>query len=254
MISQLRSLLFLAGYSFRRQLRSRKVVLSFVLLAMIAVVVFLVGMRRPWNAKDFGESVALGLFGLFYLPVVTLMFGTGALGDDREEKSLVYLLTRPLPRWGIFAGKLLGVLPLVLLFTAGGLYLLHATAGRHAEPDLAGSLDLYLPAVVFGALAYVSFFHFLGAAFRHSTLIAIAYVFFVEVFLGHVPGIMKRISISFYTSSMVYGSAVDAGVKPAPVFLPTQAETARMVLIGIALGFLVIGAWVFSRREYQDTV
>jgi ABC-2 type transport system permease protein len=252
-IASLRSLLFLSGYSLRRQLRSKKVFLSLLILAMIASVVFLAGLKQPWSARTFGEWVVLRLFGLFFLPVVTLMFGTGALGDDRDEKSLVYLITRPIPRWGIFAGKLAGVLPQVLLLTAGGLYLLHLAAGLHAEPDLAGSLGMYLLPIVLGALAYVSFFHFLGAAFRHSTLIAIAYVFFVEVFLGRVPGIMKRVSISFYTWSMVYDNAADAGVNPSPVFVPLRGELAMEVLIGIAVGFLLVGAWVFSRREYHDT-
>lgn len=118
MMPTLRAFTFLVAYSFRRQIKSKKTILSLVLLGMIAAVVYLAGLRVPWDAKSFGEWVVLRLHTLFYLPVVTLMFGTGALGDDRDEKSLVYLLTRPIPRSLLFAGKLLGVLPQVLLLGA----------------------------------------------------------------------------------------------------------------------------------------
>ncbi len=254
MIPHLRSFLFLVAYSFRRQVRSRKMLLALVILAMIATVVFIAGAREPWTARSFGEWVVLRMFGLFFLPVVTLMFGTGALGDDRDEKSLVYLVTRPLARWSLFLGKLLGVLPQVIGFTAGGLWLLCAVARSRGVQDLDGAFGMYLPAMLCGALAYLACFHFLAAAFRHSTLIAVAYVFFVEVFLGRVPGIMKRVSISFYTWSMVYDHAAPAGLKPVPIFLPLEGETARTVLLAVACGFVIVGAWVFSRREYHDAV
>ncbi|MBI4602327.1 MAG: ABC transporter permease [Planctomycetes bacterium] len=248
----LRSLLFLVAYSFRRQLRSRKMLLAAILLALIAVVVVRFGVRATWSARRFGDLVVLKLLGLFFVPVVALMFGTGAIGDDRDERSLVYLVTRPMARSGIFAGKLLAVLPHVLVLNGGGLVLLWLLATVWGRPELEGALAHYLAPVLLSSLAYVAFFHCLAALFRHATLISIAYVFFVEVFLGSVPGILKRVSISFYTASMVYGSG--APLSPPPVFLPIDASTARWVLAGLAVGFLALGAAAFSRREQHDPV
>jgi hypothetical protein len=283
MISLFRSLAFLVVYSFKRQLRSKKMLLAGVLLGLLAVVVFAVGLKRSWTPRAFCEEVVLRMVGIFFLPVVTLIFGTGALGDDRDEKSLIYLLVRPLPRSGVFLGKLAAVVPLALFFTLGGLWFLYFVAqvsgeplgslgvveregpgvvGRgspevvgRGSPEVTGGWEgpgMYLPALLLGSLAYLALFHFLAAAFRHSTLLAIAYVFFVEVFLGRVPGIMKRVSISFYTSCMVYDAALPLGVGPSSpkTFLPVDGAAARSVLLLIACGFTLLGALYFARREY----
>jgi ABC-2 type transport system permease protein len=249
-----RAWLFLVGYSLRRQWRSRKVLLSALLLGFIAVVVLAAGQHQRWSMESFGQWVVLRLLGVFYLPLVTLMFGTGAIGDDREERTLVYALTRPLARSGLYAGKLLAAAPPALLFIAGGLWILCQLAHQTGLPDPAEAFGTYAPALLFGALAYLAFFHLLGAAFRHSTLIAIAYVFFIEVFVGRVPGILKRVTINFYIWSMLFEAGAPHGLEPHPrqIFLPLAAETARWALAGAAAGFLLLGAWLFAKREYHD--
>ncbi len=45
-------------------------------------------------------SVGFGLV----LPVVALVFGGAALGELREDKTLVYLWLRPMDRWPIVVG------------------------------------------------------------------------------------------------------------------------------------------------------
>ena len=253
-MTYLRAFFHLAAYAFRRQLRSRKVLLGIILLAMLAAVVLLISIKTSWNARMFGEFVVLRMLGLFFLPVITLMFGTAALGDERDEKSLVYVLTRPLPRWAIYVGKFLGVLPIVLVFTLGSLYFLHALAAWNGRPDLRDSIGAYVPAVFYGSLASVAFFHLLTVFFRHSTLIAIAYVFFIEVFIGEVPGILKRISLRFYTSSMIYDSAKPFGLTPPrrEIFLPLDGDTARWCLAGATVVLLLLGCWAFARRDQHQ--
>jgi len=228
--------------------------LSLLGLLLLGVVVFLLGAVERWTARSFGELVVLRMMGLFYLPIVALVFGAGALGEEREDKTLSYLLTRPVPRWGIFVGKYAAALPVTLVLNAGGLWLLQKVALLGGQPDLHGAFELYAPAVLLGTLAYLGLFHFLGAAFRHSTLISIAYVFFVEVFLGRVPGVLKRVSICFYTWSMVYEVGQPLGVQAPPrvVFLPVGGDVARLVLLLIAATFVILGAVYFSRREYTE--
>src|SRR5688572_23079210 len=101
-MTYLRAFFHLVAYSLRRQLRSRKVLLGIVLLGMLSAVVVLIGIRTTWSARMFGEVVVLHMMALFFVPVITLMFGTAAIGDERDEKSLVYVLTRPLPRWAVY--------------------------------------------------------------------------------------------------------------------------------------------------------
>lgn len=251
-MSAIRAFCFLVAYTLRRQLRSRKVVIGGVLLGLIAAVVVWTGLERTWSLASFSEIVVLRLLGLFYMPIVALMLGTAAVGDDRDERSLVYLLTRPISRGSLYVGKLLGVLPLVLLLNVGGFAALYAAASVHGRPDLEGALLALSQPILLGSFAYAAFFHLLAATFRHATVIAIAYVFFVEAFLGNVPGILKRVAISFYTSSMIYDG--NPAIDRPRLLLPMERETAGWVLAGLAIGFTLLGAWVFGRREHREVV
>jgi ABC-2 type transport system permease protein len=257
--STVRSLGYLAALTFRRQLFSRKTLVAVGFLGFLSGLVVLVGIFDPWRPHTFGHHMVLQLLGGFFLPVAGLAYGTGALGDDRDEKSLVHLLVRAMPRSGIYLAKLLGVAPLALLLSLGGLWALSSLselewlrkyAGR------AGSFESFWPAFFWATLAYLSLFHLFGAAFRHSTVISIAYVFFVEAFIGVMPGILKRISIQFYFHCLVYQAGEPLSVRltrdEAKHYLPIEGDTARWVLIGLSAALLLAGAAIFARREYPD--
>lgn len=254
MIGTLRALLVLGTCTLRRQLRSKKTLVCLLLLGLLVFDVLGVGLLRNWTPRSFGRWVVLGLLGLFFVPVVSLLYGTGALGDHREEGSLVYLLTRPLPRSGIYLVNLAAVAPLVLVFTLGGLWLLLALAAFGGEPGLLDAWEVFSPAILCSSLAYLALFHFLGVLFRHSTLIALAYVFLVEVFVGRLPGILKRVSVSFYSWSMVYDAGGDIGLRPRShvSFVPIDGETARRVLLGMTVALVCLGAIHFARREFSE--
>ena len=66
-------------------------------------------------------------------------------------------------------------------------------------------------------IAYVSLFHFFAVTFRHSTIIALIYSLFMELLLGNMPGIVKRVAINYYGRSMMYAAGVHKGLeRPDP--------------------------------------
>jgi hypothetical protein len=150
--------------------------------------------------------------------------------------------------------NLAAVLPLVLVFTLGGTWLLLALSAFGGEPGLLDAWEVFFPAILCSSLAYLALFHFLGVLFRHSTLIALAYVFLIEVFVGRIPGILKRISISFYSWSMVYDAGGDLGIRPRSrvSFVPTDGDVAQQVLLGLTVVLVCLGAIHFARRELSE--
>ena len=50
--------------------------------------------------------VGLGL--AVVLPVIALIVGTGVLGAEIDDGTIVHILTKPLPRWQIVLPKLRG--------------------------------------------------------------------------------------------------------------------------------------------------
>ncbi len=192
------------------------------------------------------------LFLSFLLPLFNLSFATEALGGERESNSLIWLLSRPLPRPAIYLAKFVALLPWSLGLSLGGFGLLCLAGGKHGWL----AFRLYWPAVLAATLAFSSLFYLMGAWFRRPAVAAIVYSFFLEVILGNMPGYMKRISIGFYTRCMMFDAASAYGIQPErpDIFLPVEGTTALVVLLSLTIALLGIGTVIFSRSQYQEIV
>lgn len=198
----------------------------------------------------FSTWVIFTVFLGFLLPIWSLSFATEALGGERETRSLIWLLTRPLPRWSIYLAKFVAILPWSLGLNLGGFALLCLLGG----PPGRLALRLYWPAVLAGTLAFCSLFHLMSAMFRRAAVLALVYSFFLEWIVGSMPGFMKRVSISFYTRCLMFDAAEPYGLQPdrPSIYLPVNGAVAWTVLLSLTVAFLLVGMVVFSRSEYQD--
>jgi hypothetical protein len=118
-------------------------------------------------------------------------------------------------------------------------------------------LPPFLAAGLLGAAAYASLFLLLGTIFRHGTVIALAYWFFLEVLFGNMPGIIKRVSVAFYVRCMIYDAGSELQLGPAgriarEMFLPVPGSNATIALVTSIAALLIVGLSTFSRREYRD--
>ncbi|HEY7330516.1 MAG TPA: ABC transporter permease subunit [Gemmataceae bacterium] len=192
------------------------------------------------------------LFLSFLLPLFNLSFATEALGGERENNSLIWLLTRPLPRPAIYLAKFVALLPWTLGLSLGGFGLMCLAGGKIGWL----AFRLYWPAVLAGTLAFSSLFYLMGAWFRRPAVAAIVYSFFLEVILGNMPGFLKRFSIGYYTRCMMFDAASSFGIHPErpEIFLPVEGTTALTVLLGLTIVLLGIGTVIFSRSQYQEII
>jgi len=208
---------------------------------------------RPLAASAFqvfSQWAVFSLFLTFLLPVWGLAFATEALGGERESQSLIWLLSRPLPRWSIYLGKFVALLPWAVGLSLGGFALICLAAG----PPGWLALRVYWPAVFWATLTFSSLFLLVGAYFRRPAVVAIVYSFCLEVVLGNMPGYLKRVSVGFYARCLMYEQAEGYGIQPEKpsVFLPVEGATALFVLAAGTVALLALGMWVFSRTQYHE--
>jgi len=244
--------------SFRRLLwSSNTVMVIFPLVGAGLVLLRLRGWMLRRAAEDFtltferfSENFVLAAFASFLLPICALAYGTTSIGGDREDRTLLFLLIRPVPRLLILLAKWTATLPLVLGVVVGSFYLYCRLAGEVG----AQAFQVYLPAVFYMSIAYVGLFHLFAVTFRHSTIIALIYTFFMELLIGNMPGIIKQVAVSYYGKSMIFGLGLDYGVPPPDVrwFEPVSIANGALSLVAIGLGGLLLAAIVFQRREYRD--
>jgi ABC-2 type transport system permease protein len=198
----------------------------------------------------FSTWIVFSLFVGFLLPIWSLSFASEALGGEQDGRTLVWLLTRPLPRSSIYLAKFVALLPWSLALNLGGFALLCFLAGSPGRE----AFYLYWPAVTAATLAFSALFHLLSACFRRAAVVGLVYAFFLETVFGSLPGYMKRVSIGFYTRCLMFEAAEHRGLEPVKpsVYLPVGGGVAWCVLLSATLVLLVAGMIVFARSEYAD--
>ena len=163
-----------------RQLLGWRRVAGLGLLMLVPVVVTLA------VVGDLGDAAALRRFHeapfatlmLVALPVVALILGAAALGDERRDQTLSFLLVRPLKREAIVGAKLLSGWLATVLLVGGGAALSGLVMGLSA-----GRGDVLVPllvAVAISTLGYASIFVLLGYVTGRAVLYGLAYVFIWE--------------------------------------------------------------------------
>jgi ABC-type transport system involved in multi-copper enzyme maturation permease subunit len=231
--------------------RARQTLIGLLFLCFAGLAVVAWSLRGERTAAEFIEQVFLVVYVPFLLPLYCLSHATAVVASDREDGTLVYLLVTPLPRSVILAAKAAAALLLSLAWTVGSLALLCYLAGSAGAEAFAA----VWPGICWSTTAYVALFLFLGVLFRRATIIALAYALFLEAFLGNVPGIAKRVTVSFYARCLIFDSSAQLGVSPSgpfnpELFLPVSGSAAQWALWSISGVLLLASLWVFSCREY----
>jgi ABC-2 type transport system permease protein len=159
-----------------------------LLLILPGILLLLAGLTR-W-ASDGSVSASAGLTGGFamgtLLPLMCLLIGTGVIGPEIDDGSIVYLLSKPLPRRTIIWSKLTVAIPTALVFAVLPLMAGAAIAG---DDNFRLTLAYGLTATL-AAIAYTTIFVALSVATRNAVIIGLLYALVWETVLGgYVPGV-----------------------------------------------------------------
>jgi ABC-2 type transport system permease protein len=159
-----------------------------LLLVLPGILLLLAGLTR-W-ASDGSVSASAGLTGGFamgtLLPLMCLLIGTGVIGPEIDDGSIVYLLSKPLPRRTIIWSKLTVAIPAALVFAV-----LPLMAGAVIAGDDGFRLTLAFGlTATLAAIAYTTIFVALSVATRNAVIIGLLYALVWETVLGgYVPGV-----------------------------------------------------------------
>ena len=239
--------------SLRRQFFTRQTIVMLVLLGLAVLITYLWSLPNldPRTSAELARQIVLPLYMGFLLPVICLGYASAAIADERTGETLVYLLTTNIPRPLVYLSKYAAALLLTLGMTLGGLAVLCLMSGKIGLE----ALGVFWTVTACATTAYVGLFLLFSAWVRRATFLALAYALMIETLTGNIPGVVKRITVSFYAKSWLYESGETLDLAPSGVALglfdPVSAATAQSVLALASVGFLALGIWVFSRKEYD---
>ncbi len=200
-----------------------------IAMLLVGVVGIAVGMFIRRAEADFEpEELLLQFLSQFgfviFVPLVSLVISTAALGTLIEDKTLVYFWLRPIGRWKIALAALLAglfvLLPLVLVPMLG----LSLVAGSSSTTGaLVGALV--------GVVAYTSVFTMLGLFTQRALAWGLGYILVWEGIIASFSETTGRLSIRNYSTGAMQ-HLVDLDVQL--VENPASMATILIVVASIA--------------------
>ncbi|MEJ3743852.1 ABC transporter permease subunit [Actinomycetes bacterium KLBMP 9797] len=202
-----------------------------LLLPLPLLVVGLAALTRGFGVapEHWAEPVLVGLGFAVVLPVIALIVGTGVLGAEIDDGTIVHILTKPLPRWEIILPKLAVATGVTALTVAIPMYV----AGVLADSVRLG-LGLALASAM-GALAYSALFLALSLVTRRPVLLGLVYVLIWEGLLGNLISGTRVLSVQQYVIALA------DKVAPTPLLEGRVSLPVALVMSAVfAIGFTAL--------------
>ncbi|MFE9653672.1 ABC transporter permease [Micromonospora sp. NPDC006431] len=208
-----------------RGLFGRRRFLLLLPLPALLLVLAIVSRSLGVDPGQWGPPVLVGLGLAVVLPVVALIVGTGVLGAEIDDGTVVHILTKPLPRWQIVLPK---------LAVATGVSAATVAVPLYVAGVLADSVRLGLAlaaASALGALAYSALFLVLSLLTRRPVLLGLVYVLIWEGLLGRFVDGTKVLSIQQWVIAIADRIA-PTELLGTTVSVPVAAVLTALVAIG----------------------
>ena len=260
----------IARQTFLLQLRSR------LYWTLMALSICFAGMFLfvPPNAARVGGDVlfevACFLSGFtLVLPFIVLYMAVQAVHGDLEDRTSVYLFTRPVSRVWILLGKWLAVLVLGALFAGvaiTALFVVIRYCGRPWEDGALPSLhnySIYLLGAGLGVFGYASMGVLLGAFFRRPMLLSMFYIV-VEQVASRMPAQagIHSLTVADPVRRFLEGNleGLERGVRRLLVGRIGQRRSEVLEyafqdpitsMCKLAVVVLALALWVYTRRQYD---
>ena len=235
-----------------RQILSRRRLLMFGGLALFPALILYLNSGDQTRTPAATQIVdgAAGLFS-FAVPITALILAAAALGSERRDQTLSFLVIRPISRTTIAGAKLAAAFAAAIALNASGAVALGVVFGIRND-DFGHIVPLVIGSVI-ATVVYTAIFVPLGYLFERSTLIGLAYVFIWE------NGIVGTVEVLGVTSPWRIGYSAFGALSPSDVqvriddFILTDLSlsigTSVLQAVIFLAASLALLTWILRRRD-----
>lgn len=214
------------------------------------------------------------LMGFMFLQTVVLLipllFATSLIRNEMDSGTLVYLVTRPIPRWLLLLAKFFAVSAVSAILVIVAMVLFKLAFFLPGGDPIPGSFDwnesmlAFMRAGVLGVIGYGALFTLVGLLSRRGLIWGIAYGFLSEFVLAtFVPAVVKKLTLMHYLRSVALADLDLLGQLEEPTL--QQAEfvqnmtnvlelvppsRAYLTVFGVAVVCLALAVFVVRNLEF----
>ncbi|NGO67539.1 ABC transporter permease subunit [Streptomyces boncukensis] len=216
-----------ARLTYRALLGRRRALMLAALPVLLLVVAAAV--RGMTGADDEVTSELLGGFALATMvPLVGVIAGTGAIGPEIDDGSVVYLLAKPVKRPTIIVTKLVVAIGVTVAFTAVPVLVAGFILNGNSQ-DIAVAFAL---AAAVASIAYSALFLLLGTVSRHAVVIGLGYALIWEALVGSLVEGAKTLSVQQWALALAEKVAGNGADVSSSVALPAALVLLAVVTVG----------------------
>ena len=206
---------------------------------LVALAVVLVGIAistralvhvSQSNAASLLQSLAFSTF----LPLFGLIVGTGVIGPEIDDGSIIHLLSKPISRFTIVQSKLAVAITAVLAFAVVPTMLSAVILGVGGRTVLAFGVGTFAA----GAL-YAVLFVLLSVITRHAVIIGLVYALVWESLVGSVVPGARNLSVQQWALSITKSIAPSGLV---------QSDVGLGLALVLIIGGFAAATWYAGSR------
>ena len=202
---------------------------------------------RATSTESYVSVVAMAAVRVLALGSAILT--TAVIGSEIENRTIVYLLTRPVPRWLLLLVRFAASVLVVFVLSAAAL--VFASAGAYkggGNPYLLRDLGV----VLVGSIAYGALFLFISLAVNRALIWCVLFAFGWETAVPQMPGDIYRASIlSHLQAAMDHPKPSSGGLLNLlggnPLMSPASGITTLLVA---SAALLALSSWWFTKFEF----
>ena len=229
--------------TLRQLLRGKRIVVLALIPLAPAAVAAAYGLSSNADKRNAYAGIIESIFLPIALAIVALILGASAIGDEREDATIVYIAVTPLARRTIVLAKVLAAWTAVTLLcvpTIAASLIFHLGSG-------AGASNVWraIVAVVACGAAYVAVFALLSLYTRRPVLLGALYVVLWEGSIATYAPSADRLSISAYGRAIVAG-----GLSGAQRFNVPSSSTVESIVA--ARCAITVAAALYGGRRPSD--
>ena len=222
-----------ASITLRATLGRRRAILFAIPAAILIALTLILRASHP-DSVSWPDNV-LGDFGFsVLLPLTALIIGTGVLGAEIDDGSVIHLLATPVRRADVIVTKFAVAAGLTALFAA----VPELIAGELAPNSGKLALALFVGALV-GSVVYSALFLLASVVTTRAIAFGLLYVAIWEGLLSNLVGGVRILSIAHYSLGVANAIYPDQNLR-AGLSLSTSLVLAIVITVG--------GVYLAARR------
>ncbi|MEU0528108.1 ABC transporter permease [Streptomyces niveus] len=223
-----------ARLTYRALLGRRRAAVLFILPALLILIAVAV---RTFNGVD--DQIASDVLGGFALatmiPLIGVIAGTGAIGPEIDDGSIVYLLAKPVKRPTIIFTKLIVAISVTMAFSAVPTFIAGYILNGNGQ-QIAVS---YTIAALVASIAYSALFLLLGTVSRHAVVIGLVYALVWETLFGSLIAGARTLSVQQWSLAVAEKTGGD-GMITSEVGLP--------LAVVLLTGVTIVATWYAGQK------